>query len=262
MMEGTKISFPVESRKFMRSRVPVLTLAALMFIPFIGGLFMFILKDPEMALRLGIITTKAQLVGGTADWPTYLGLLSQAISVGGLIVFGFVGSWIFGREYSDRTITDLLALPVSRTAIVLSKFLLVFLWSLFLSLLVFAAGLLVGRAVEIPGWTAGLVKQGFTVYLACTILTILLSAPVALFASIGRGYLSPLGFVIFTMVLAQIVAVTGYGHLFPWAIPALASGAVGSGTGTIGILSVAIVLLTSVTGLYGTVYWWNHADQS
>jgi ABC-2 type transport system permease protein len=138
----------------------------------------------------------------------------------------------------------------------------VFLWSLFLSLLVFAVGLLVGKAVEIPGWTAGLVSQGFRVYLVCSILTILLSAPVAFFASISRGYLSPLGFVIFTMVLAQIVAVTGYGHLFPWAIPSLASGAAGSGPAAIGILSVVIVLLTSFAGLYGTAFFWNHADQS
>ena len=262
MMGEAKVSFPVESRKFMRSRVPILTLLALMFIPFIGGLFMFILKDPEMALRLGIITTKAQLAGGTADWPSYLGLLAQAISVGGLIVFGFVTSWVFGREYSDRTITDLLALPVSRTAIVLSKFLLVFLWSLFLSLLVFGAGLLIGRAVDIPGFSAGLVTQGFSVYLVCAVLTILLSSPVALFASIGRGYLSPLGFVIFTMMLAQIVAVTGYGHLFPWAVPAMASGAAGGGMAALGAISVVIVLLTSIAGLYGTIFWWNHADQS
>lgn len=223
---------------------------------------MFILKDPELALRMGIITTKAQLAGGTADWPTYLGLLAQAISIGGLIVFGFVASWIFGREYSDRTVTDLLALPVSRTAIVLSKFLMVFLWSFLLSLLVFAVGLLVGKAVDIPGWSADLVRQGFSVYLLCTILTILLSSPVALFASIGRGYLSPLGFVIFTLMLAQIIAVTGYGHLFPWAVPALASGAAGGGAATVETVSVLIVLLTSITGLYGTVFWWNHADQS
>lgn len=262
MMEGMKRSFPVESRKFMRSKVPVLTLSALMIIPFIGGLFMFILKDPELALRLGIITTKAQLAGGTADWPSYLGLLAQAISVGGLIVFGFVASWIFGREYSDRTLTDLLALPVSRTAIVLSKFFLVVLWSLFLSVLVFATGLLVGKAVDIPGWTAGLVRQGFTVYFVCAILTILLSAPVALFASIGRGYLSPLGFVIFTMVLAQVIAVTGYGHLFPWSVPALASGAAGGGTAAVAAISVVSVLLTSLAGLYGTVVFWNSADHT
>lgn len=262
MMGQVAVSFHVESLKFLRSKVPILTMVALLFIPFIGGLFMFILKDPQMALRLGIITTKAQLAGGTADWPTYLGLLAQAVSIGGLIVFGFVASWIFGREYSDRTVTDLLALPVSRTAIVLSKFLLVFLWSLVLSMLVYAVGLLVGKGVDIPGWSTGLMMQGGSVYLGCALMTILLATPVALFASIGRGYLSPLGFVIFTLMLAQIIAVTGYGHLFPWAIPALASGAAGSDAAAVEAVSVLIVLLTSLAGLYGTLYWWNHADQS
>lgn len=171
-------------------------------------------------------------------------------------------SWIFGREYSDRTIKDLLALPTSRNIIVLSKFLLVFLWCLLLAILVFALGLIVGNAVDIPGWSPTIVMQGLSVFFICTILTILLSTPVALFASIGRGYLSPLGFVVLTLVLAQIIAATGYGQFSPWAIPALASGIVGSKSSTLENVSVIIVLLTSACGLFGTILWWRYADQS
>jgi ABC-2 type transport system permease protein len=98
--------------------VPLLTLLAAFLIPFVGGFFMLILKDPEMAQRMGFISTKAQ-IAGTADWPSYLGLLAQAVAIGGLIIFGFVSSWVFGREYADRTIKDLLALPISRTSIVI-----------------------------------------------------------------------------------------------------------------------------------------------
>src|SRR5699024_1298166 len=44
----------------------------------------------------------------------YINLHAQMIAVGGIFVFGFVTSWIFGREYADKTVTDLLALPYSR----------------------------------------------------------------------------------------------------------------------------------------------------
>ena len=222
---------------------------------------MFILKDPALAQKMGVISAKAHLTG-SADWPSYLSLLAQAITMGGLLVFGFVTSWIFGREYSDRTIKDLLALPISRNVIVLSKFIVVFLWCLLLSVLVFALGLIVGNAVDIPGWSSEVARQGLSIFLICTLLTILLSTPVALFASIGRGYLSPLGFVVFTMVLAQIVAVTGYGQFFPWSIPALTSGVAGSGSSTLEFGSSIIILITSVLGLICTIFWWRYADQN
>jgi ABC-2 type transport system permease protein len=234
---------------------------ALLIVPFMGGFFMFVLKDPDLAKKIGVISSKAQLVG-TADWPTFLGLLTQAISIGGLLVFGFVTSWIFGREYSDRTIKDLLALPISRSVIVLSKFIVVLLWCLLLAMLVFALGLVVGNAVVIPGWSPDLVSQGFSIFITCTLLTIMLSTPVAIFASVGRGYLSPLSFVVFTLVLAQIVAATGYGQFFPWSIPALASGVAGNNSAILENYSIVIVLITSGVGLISTAFWWRHADHN
>lgn len=260
-MRKIVMSSLVESKKFFHSKVPLITMLALLMVPFIGGFFMFILKDPELAQRMGIISVKAQIVG-TADWPSYLGLLAQAISIGGLMVFGFVTSWVFGREYTDRTIKDLLALPISRNTIVLSKFILVLLWCTILSMIVFAVGLIVGNVVDIPGWSPGIVLRGLIVFVICSLLTILLSTPVALFASIGRGYLSPLGFMIFTLVLSQMVAAAGYGHLFPWAVPAIASGAAGSDNAMLGGVSIIIVLLTSILGLMGTLLWWRYADQN
>ena len=91
----------------------------------VGGLFMVILKDPAWARRHGLIATKAQLAAGTADWPTYWALLAQAVAVGGVVLFGLVAIWVFGREYSDRTATDLLALPTARSTIVGAKFVVV-----------------------------------------------------------------------------------------------------------------------------------------
>ena len=260
-MKKTFISCWAESKKFFHSKVPLITMLAVLIIPFVGGFFMLILKDPEMAQRMGFISAKAQ-IAGSADWPSYLGLLAQAVSIGGLIIFGFVSSWVFGREYSDRTIKDLLALPVSRHSIVLSKFVLVFLWCAVLAILVFTLGLITGNAVDMPGWSYETLFQGVKVFVVCSLLTILLSTPVALFASVGRGYLSSLGFMIFTLVLAQIVAVAGYGHLFPWSVPALASGASGGDVAALESVSIIIVFITSIFGLVGTMLWWTYADQN
>lgn len=259
-MNGVNICILVESKKFFRSKVPLLTFIGFLFVPFMGGFFMFILKDPDLARRLGFISAKAHLMG-TADWPSYLFLLAQAVAIGGIFVFGFATAWIFGREYSDRTINDLLALPVSRGAIVMAKFIVVLAWSFALSLLVLGLGLLVGGLVGIPEFSLQLLGRGIGIYLLCSTLTVLLSTPVGLAASVGRGYLPPLGLMIATVILSQIIAVTGRGHLFPWSIPAVFSQAVTGGNALIETSGIIIVVATSLVGLFGTIYWWSHADQ-
>lgn len=260
-MNKIKTCVSIETKKLLSSKVPLITMLALMLVPFIGEFFMFILKDPSVAQKLGLISAKAYIMG-TADWPSYFSFLAQAIAIGGLIVFGFVTSWIFGREYSDRTINDLLALPMSRSTIVFSKFIVTFSWCLILSTFVLVLGLIAGKIVDIPGWSFNTLIKGISVFGICSVLTILLSPPVALLASIGRGYLSPLGFVVFTIVLAQVIAAIGYGHLFPWSIPAIISGIAGDNDVMIKGISIIIILLTNIFGIAGTILWWRYVDQN
>jgi ABC-2 type transport system permease protein len=233
------------------------TTLGFILIPLASGFFMVVLKDPELARRVGLISIKARLMAGTADWPTYIGLLAQAIAGGGIVLFGLVATWVFGREYSDRTVKDLLALPVSRSAIVCAKFVVVALWSAALAVLVCLVGFAVGTAIGLPQGSAQLVVQGTTTTVVAACLTIALVTPVAYFASAGHGYLPPMGFVFLVLLLAQVIAAAGWGEYFPWSIPGLYS----QGT-HIGAVSYAMVALTGVAGVVGTVLWWELADQT
>jgi ABC-2 type transport system permease protein len=122
-----------ELLKARRSRLPWLTAVAFAVVTVVCGMFMFILQDPARARALGLLGGKAQLSGASADWPGYLALLSQAVAVGGIMIYGVIAIWLFGREFSDRTAKDLLALPTSRTAIVAAKFTLAAGWALLLA---------------------------------------------------------------------------------------------------------------------------------
>jgi ABC-2 type transport system permease protein len=252
----------VELLKARRSRMPLLTVLAFSLAPFAGGFFMVILKDPELARRMGMISAKAQIVAGTADWPTYLGILAQATAIGGIILFSFISSWVFGREYSDRTITDLLALPTPRHAVVLAKFIVVMLWSAILAAVIYLAGLGVGRAVALPPTSAEVFWQGTITVAITACLTMALATPIAFFASAGRGYLPPMGAAILAVILAQIVAATGWGEYFPWSVPALYGGLAGPEYAQLGIVSYLIVILTGLMGMGGTFAWWEFADQT
>ena len=256
-MNNLKQAIWVEMLKARRSKMPLLTTLGFLLAPLMGGFFMLILKDPALAQRAGLITAKAQLTTGEASWPALLDLLGQAIAIGGIIVFGFIGSWVFGREYADRTAKDLMALPTPRSSIVLAKFVVVMGWSAALAVLVYVVGLGVGAAVGLPPAPAGTVWEGSVTIAVTSVLTIALVTPIAFVASAGHGYLPPLAAAVLAIFLAQIVAVTGRGEYFPWSIPALLAQG-----NQLAALSHAIVLLTGLAGLAGTLLWWERADQT
>ncbi|KGP72882.1 ABC transporter permease [Pontibacillus yanchengensis] len=250
----------VEWVKSRKSKVVWITFFAFTMLPLMGGFFMFVLKHPEFAEQAGLLGAKAQLAG-SADWPSYFMMLSQGIGIGGLFIFGFFTSWIFGREYTDRTVKDLLALPFPRTYVAIAKFIIVLLWSVLVTLWVACIGFLIGWMIGLPEWSTEVLQHGLFVLSITSVLTILLSTPVALFACLGRGYLAPLGFVIITMILSQIIAAIGYGSYFPWAIPALFSNVNGGGN-ILEVASVIVLLLTSSIGFIGTLGYWRYADQN
>jgi ABC-2 type transport system permease protein len=261
-MTGFLPALWAETLKMRRSRVPLFTVLGFSLAPLAGGLFMIILKDPEAARSMGLISTKAQIVAGVADWPTFFSFVSQAVAVGGAVLFAIVTSWVFGREFSDRTVKELLALPVSRGAIVAAKFVVTAGWTLVLTMFILLLALLVGRLVILPGWSAELVRSAGIDVLGSAALTIAMLPFVALLASIGRGFLPPFGWTMLTVVLAQIAAITGWGDWFPWAVPALFSGAAGPRADLLGVHSYVMVVLAGLLGLAATFYWWRSADQT
>lgn len=262
MMTGLAAALWAETLKARRSPMPRLTALGFALAPAVGGLFMVILADPERARRFGLIGTKAQIRGGNADWPTYFALLTQAVAIGGLMVFGLVAVWVFGREYSDRTVTDLLALPTPRWAIVGAKFAVIAAWSATLAALDYALGLAIGAVVGLGGWSAGLAAHAAGQVAVTAGLTIALVSPFALAASVGRGYLPPVGAIVLVIFLAQVIAALGWGAYFPWSVPALASGVAGPDAQQVGAGSYALVALTGLAGVAGTVAWWRCADQA
>ena len=217
-MNGYLASMKAEFLKVRRARAFRLSLLLSVFVPLMMGFLMYVSMNPEYAAKIGLIGSKAQLIG-SADWKGYFALLSEAVAVGGIFLFGFVVSWIFGREYSDRTFKDLIALPVRRSAVALSKFTVGALWCAVIIAVITLGGLLMGFAIGIPGWSADIEARGLAVTLIAGLLTALCSQTAAFFASWGKGFLAPLAFVVLTMILAQVAGAIGYGAYFPWASP-------------------------------------------
>jgi ABC-2 type transport system permease protein len=261
-MNGFYSALWAETLKARRSKVPLFTTAGILILPLVSGLFMIILKNPERAKELGIISVKAQFVGGVADWPSFFGMLKMGTGIAGSILFAIITAWVFGREFSDHTAKELLALPTPRRTIISAKFVLILFWLMGLTLFIFGIALGIGAGIDIPDWSPALTWTSFWSLLLIAFLTVMLMPVVALIASGGRGYLPPLGWAFLTLALAQIAAVMGWGEWFPWAVPGLLSDFSGTPSEPLAIHSYLMVLIVFIIGVVATFAWWQKADQT
>jgi ABC-2 type transport system permease protein len=250
----------IELRKAIRSRMPLFTALGILVLALGLGFVMFIYKYPTFARSVGLISAKANLAAGSATWPYYLGLLGQAIGLVGILLFTLVESWVFGREFTDGTVKDLLAVPVARANILMAKYIVVVLWSLLLCATFVLVSFLLGTAIGLPQGTTEVFWHGIVTLAVAACLIIVDILPFAFFASIGRGYLLPVGIVLLVIVLGNVVSIAGWGAYFPWAVPALYAGLAGRENLT--LASYLLVLLTALAGMAGTYLWWKFADQN
>jgi ABC-2 type transport system permease protein len=249
----------VETRKAMRSRMPLWTVLASLFMPFGVAFLIFVAKHPELSQKLSLVSAKADLIAfSAAGWPTYLGIFSQLLAAGGFLFFVLIVSWIFGREFADGTVKDLLAVPVQRSIILLAKFAVAAIWSSVLAIGIMVVGIIFGAIIGLPEGSRSVMVQGCAIMLVTVGLAILVALPFAFFASAGRGYLLPVGVAVLTMMATNLVAIAGWGAYFPWGVPGLYA------QGKIPLTSTSywIVLLTGMAGISATYFWWKSADQS
>ncbi len=249
----------IELRKAIRSRMPLWTTLGSLFMPLGIAFLIFVAKNPEISQKLGLVSAKANLIAYAAtDWPTYMGLFGQIIAAGGYFWFILAISWVFGREFADGTLKDMLAVPVQRSSILLAKFIVVAAWSTVLTMVMFIAGLAVGAVINLPGGSMSVIfhDSALVAITACLVIAVVL--PFALFASVGRGYLLPLGIAVLSLMMANLVVVIGWGEYFPWAVPMLYA----QGKSSLPSMSYWIVFFTGLLGMVGTYLWWKYADQN
>lgn len=250
-MNKLYIAIWCELAKLKHSKVFIGTIALFVFIPLMMGLMVYVVQHPEISAKLGIIAVKASVLGG-ADWPAFMNLILQLISTLGFIGFGFVTAWVFGSEHMENTLKDIIAMPISRGHIVTAKFFTSFLWCLLLSLILITISILVGKFMNLSGWSWPMILKYSGMYFFATFLTLSLCSPIAFLANYGKGIIAPLAFVLITMIMAQFTTYMGMGPYFPWAIPALSIMPAAEEGMQITTASYIILGSTFILGWYGT----------
>jgi len=251
-----------EFLKLRRSKVTWFSLAALSLGPLAIALMMWIVREPGRAAKLGLLGTKANLSGLTATWPAYFSMLTLMVGIGGMLLLSFIVAYIFGREYTEGTAKNLLALPVGRHWFAIAKLVVAAVWWAVLVVAVLVEAFVLGAALALPGFSVTLAVSAVHDALLAAAIAYLLAPAVAWIAMLGRGYLPPLGFALAMLALGDVFSKTGWAAWFPWSIVPLFIGAIGQPATTIAPGSLIVVALTFLAGIAATIAQLRWADNA
>jgi ABC-2 type transport system permease protein len=193
--------------------------------------------------------------GENTSWELYLTETLKSFSAILIIGFAFTTCWIFGREYTDKTIKDLLVKPVSKLSIATSKFIVIFLWNSLLTIIMFAVVFFIGIYVGLTGGTATLIFHSFLMFMATSLLTMFVSTLSSFLANVTKGYLAPIGLIFLIVVIVNVVVNVGLAAYIPWTIPGMLLQ-----DGFLRPISIVILAITGIAGFAGTVAWWRFVE--
>ena len=114
----------VEALKLVRSLVGMIAALALVLgtVALLSGITFGVAGgNPELIAQAG---PAAEL-----NWDGLLTGAAQITAIACILGFGIVLAWMFGREFTDGTITGLFALPVGRSRIALAKLIVYTVWA-------------------------------------------------------------------------------------------------------------------------------------
>ena len=91
-MKQQILAISAEFIKNKHSQIRWVTFIAFALAPIFGGVFMILMKDGGYEGLSGAFKSKAVMFSFEANWQSFLSLLSQAVGIGGVLIFGFVAS--------------------------------------------------------------------------------------------------------------------------------------------------------------------------
>lgn len=246
----------VEFLKLRRS--PVAWTASLLLVVLIPALCFGLVSVVEGSGD-GLLAEKVRaLVSGTG-WVAFSGLLDQFAASALFVGVGIVVIWCFGREFSDRTVGSLFALPTSRGVIAGAKLIVVAGWSFFVSTMVVVVAFGFGLAGDLGPLDSAAIEEMAGV-LTVALLTSLLASNLALPASIGRGYLPAIGAMVLILMTAQMAVLFEAGAWYPFAAPGLWAVSGSQDELLVTLPQLAMVPVLVLIGAGVTIRWWQHFE--
>lgn len=258
MMRAIKAEF----RKLKGSRVPLWTAIAVVAYAMIALAGAIAMKNGQLANSLGDAggawAEAARLGYYDPTWENVLRTNVQGLAGNlGLLLFGFVTAYVFGRERKEGTDATLLTAPVQRRSFAVAKLIVVAVWVLALTLLSFGLQTGLFALLGLEGFAWKHVVNSLWQCLGAAALLYSVLPLVGFVALTGKpGYLRPMLFTIVLMATGNSVAMTEYAYLYPPTMPMLFAGAswLPVVEGELTVLSWAIALAVFIAGCAALIW--------
>lgn len=221
-----------EFLKLKGSKVPLWTALAVVAyscIAIAGGLSQ---RSPDFNMAASMTSAggawaqAAELGYYEFGWESLLRQNVQGIAGGvGILLFGFVTAYVFGRERKEGTDATLLTAPVERRLFAVAKLGVVAVWVLGLTLFWFSIQTAGFAVLRPPGFSWDLIGRSLGNCLQATAILFAMLPIVGLVALLGKpGYLKPM---IATAMLSSVgpIVSSDSARFFPPTMPVLIDGA-------------------------------------
>ena len=258
-----------EFLKLKRSRMPLWSGLIVLVAGGLGLAVLPVLSDPATQAQIakgGGVFAKAVAAGAySPTWTNYLRIGLQGMSGSwGVLTFGFVTAYLFGREFKEGTAKSMLTLPIRREYMVLAKMVALAVWVLCLGALSVLVTMGTATALGVGGFSWARVLKNVIDTLGVTTLLYLTLPFVAWFAMLGRGYLPPMLYSLAVMMVGNALVETPLSSWVPWNMPLHLVGAswypVPPSALTAGSWAIAVIFF--LAGLAALVWRVDHADSA
>lgn len=192
-----------ELLKLKRSKmflVSILGAAAVPFMCFIGYLGKRS-KNPDVPIQFNEVFSETNM---------YIVLLI------GVLLYGVIASYLFNREYIENTLKSLLTIPVSKMSFILSKFIMLLVWIMTLTIAAWGLTLILGLIGHFKGLSSAVVAESFKQFATGGGLLFLVVTPTIFITLVFKNYVPGIVFTtVITMVNVMMIN-SEYRALYPW----------------------------------------------
>jgi len=194
----------------------------------------------------------------------YDSLLLYTTILMNLLVYMIIAAYLFSREYTEKTLKNILTIPVSKSSFLTSKFCILFLWMIALAAISWAAAFLFALLYHTVFGMAEFYFHTALVnlarMLAGTILLFFVISPFTFLAEKSKGLVVPM--IISAAIIMGNAALSNQdlGALYPWtSVFFLLNGSLAD-TGYPFWLSISIIVLVSILGFAATYIYFQRED--
>jgi len=215
---------------------------------------------PVMVVLAFYISMNSKPSEETADFHTlFYNTSMYTVLLIGVPLYSVVTAYLFNREYVEDTLKNLLTIPVSRTSLMLSKMLMLWMWIMLLTLVAWVLTILLGLLGQFEGLSGSLLVSSLIAYGVAGVFMFLLSMPIILITIVMKNYVATIIAALSINLVNVLVFNSDHRGLVPW------SAAFDIAHDTLlptypAAVSYLVIAATSISGFIATLVYFGRVD--